>query len=480
MSFTDWHVGSSAAHAPQEFSFVMATTVDDLSYTPSAEEKSRDAEQFVATGRKSWKTLKGKGEAVWPPLLEAALLEALERYSPDTGNTKPDKTMGRFPMRNRFISDYIFETTGKRRTPKQVGSRLQQLRETCKKEQIRQLISHRLTPDHSSANSETDSSYAASPSPRPESRSQASAGLGEPASFIHVKIALQSELWPAPIPSIHLISNESVRPQIIQLSPESHRPSGMSYHNKPMSPNILSCLNNSVEFKSQYALDQNSTVLVYVNGQSAPIHVENVQVTCISSPAQQSGWLYRSELVSAFWETLCSSQDLSQFAIVQNIKRANPGLVSSANNADRSTTPKQGISVVYKFDSRVNALRRSSLANALTYHSAAPNVQVQPALSDIPQSGLGVVGPSTTWQIPDADDNLHNDCLQSLTGRSRQVDPSVQHLGSPDTSMTTYHGQYQRACVIPDPSVKESNWNRNAVHAPVPLQYQHQPGFYFS
>lgn len=60
---------------------------------------------------------------------------ALEKYSPDTGNTKPDKTMGRFPMRNRFISDYIFETTGKRRTPKQVGSRLQQLRDTCKKEQ---------------------------------------------------------------------------------------------------------------------------------------------------------------------------------------------------------------------------------------------------------------------------------------------------------------------------------------------------------
>ena len=47
----------------------MSTTVDDLSYTPSAEERSRDAAQFVATGRKSWKTLKGGGEAVWPPLL---------------------------------------------------------------------------------------------------------------------------------------------------------------------------------------------------------------------------------------------------------------------------------------------------------------------------------------------------------------------------------------------------------------------------
>jgi transcriptional enhancer factor len=48
--------------------------------------------------------------------------------------SKSDKSFGRFPMRNRFISDYVYETTGKRRTPKQVGSRLQQLRDTCKKD----------------------------------------------------------------------------------------------------------------------------------------------------------------------------------------------------------------------------------------------------------------------------------------------------------------------------------------------------------
>ncbi|KAF9036244.1 hypothetical protein BJ165DRAFT_1354951, partial [Panaeolus papilionaceus] len=47
---------------------------------------------------------------------------------------KTTKNLGRFPMRNRFISDYILEATGKRRTPKQVGSRLQQLRDTCRDE----------------------------------------------------------------------------------------------------------------------------------------------------------------------------------------------------------------------------------------------------------------------------------------------------------------------------------------------------------
>ena len=34
-------------------------------------------------------------------------------------------------MRNKFISDYIYQVTGKHRTPKQVGSCLQQLRDTC-------------------------------------------------------------------------------------------------------------------------------------------------------------------------------------------------------------------------------------------------------------------------------------------------------------------------------------------------------------
>ena len=38
-------------------------------YTPPQDKKTRDAEQVVATGRKIWKTLRRKGEAVWPPLL---------------------------------------------------------------------------------------------------------------------------------------------------------------------------------------------------------------------------------------------------------------------------------------------------------------------------------------------------------------------------------------------------------------------------
>ena len=57
------------------------------------------------------------------------MLIGLENYQPD--DSRETRLLGRFPMRNRFISDWIYEKTGKRRTAKQVGSRLQQLRDTC-------------------------------------------------------------------------------------------------------------------------------------------------------------------------------------------------------------------------------------------------------------------------------------------------------------------------------------------------------------
>ncbi|KIY46110.1 hypothetical protein FISHEDRAFT_23783, partial [Fistulina hepatica ATCC 64428] len=56
-------------------------------------------------------------------------LPGLERYRPD--DSRETRLLGRFPMRNKFISEYIYQKTGKRRTAKQVGSRLQQLRDTC-------------------------------------------------------------------------------------------------------------------------------------------------------------------------------------------------------------------------------------------------------------------------------------------------------------------------------------------------------------
>ncbi|KXN86541.1 Transcriptional enhancer factor TEF-5 [Leucoagaricus sp. SymC.cos] len=104
-------------------------TVDDLSSNRTAEESLAVIHQRAATGRRCHKTLKGGGEAVWPPNLEAALITGLQVYSDRHRVHKRHR--GRFIGRNHFLSDYVKSITGRRRTAKQVGSRLQQLKDTC-------------------------------------------------------------------------------------------------------------------------------------------------------------------------------------------------------------------------------------------------------------------------------------------------------------------------------------------------------------
>lgn len=58
-----------------------------------------------------------------------ALYSGLAEYRPSSA--RDPSLLRRFPRRNKWISNYIFQRTGKARTAKQVGSRLQQLRETC-------------------------------------------------------------------------------------------------------------------------------------------------------------------------------------------------------------------------------------------------------------------------------------------------------------------------------------------------------------
>lgn len=107
--------------APEEYETLKSTTIHS----------SR-------TGRQTYKT-SITNRTVWPDYLEDALLQALFSYRP--ASTKAPRTqLRRFPNRNRYISQYIFSATGVKRSAKQVGSRLQQLRETCTDPTIYDLI----------------------------------------------------------------------------------------------------------------------------------------------------------------------------------------------------------------------------------------------------------------------------------------------------------------------------------------------------
>ena len=58
------------------------SSADDLSYSVSPSSGINDTIQTIVTGRKCWKTMKGKGEVVWPPYLEAALVEGVSPSAP--------------------------------------------------------------------------------------------------------------------------------------------------------------------------------------------------------------------------------------------------------------------------------------------------------------------------------------------------------------------------------------------------------------
>ncbi|ESK93964.1 hypothetical protein Moror_12921 [Moniliophthora roreri MCA 2997] len=346
MSYIDYapspvSAGSSRKHG----GYVCMSTVDDLSYTPSAEEKDRDAAQIIATGRRSWKTLKGKGEAVWPPHLEAALIEALEKYKPD--ETRSTKTLGRFSMRNRFISDYIFETTGKRRTPKQVGSRLQQLRDTCKSDRILQLISRRpIEHDSESATVSSDGNSSSTPPPADAYYSSGNErSTGSRRNGIWVNIVLEQPSWPSPPPVVHIINNNKLMPLVVHLAPLSSS-SHVSLNYDSSSSHRLAFMEPTINFASPCALALHCSYYVFLDGAGLPIHTEVAPLKCQSSPMQSSGWMYSASLVPGLWSSLCESASPTRYTITQTLY---PARSAASSRPSSDNNGESCITIVYNF-----------------------------------------------------------------------------------------------------------------------------------
>ncbi|KAK0204970.1 hypothetical protein DFS33DRAFT_1273964 [Desarmillaria ectypa] len=323
-------------------SYVGLSTVEDLSYTPSADEQSRDVAQIAATGRRSWKTLKGKGEAVWPPNLEAALIEgagtyrpreALQKYKPSP-ELRSSKSPGRFPMRNRFISDYIFDSTGKRRTPKQVGSRLQQMRDTCKGEEILNLICRPFDNDVDLGTGSSNGSPVHTTSPLPDLRGQ------QPPSQrlnIWVDIVLDQP-YPRQQPLVNFVGNRRDSPLHIRLAPLA---SASSYH----ASLPLSGSDPTINFMSPYPVNQQCTFSAFVDTLSLPIHSEVAPMSCLGSPMDRTGWLYSASLSPKFWKVIFNDSNPMQYTIVQNIfAQGCPGQFNGPLQNDNAM-----ISILYQF-----------------------------------------------------------------------------------------------------------------------------------
>ncbi|RDB26350.1 hypothetical protein Hypma_006772 [Hypsizygus marmoreus] len=300
-------VASSLEPTDSPAVLLTTTTIDALSYQPSAKERALHKHQLRATGRRSWKTLKGKShETVWPPRLEAALLEALEKYQ----EQEWQPALNRFPLRNRFVSEHIYETTGKHRTPKQVGSRLQQLKDTCKEVRLLKLIAPHLAQD----SAET----ARMSSEHPETtRDTTDERTNYPSPTIHVDIIIDKGPLPSSAPTIYLEQPDNAPP--LQIRMTSYRPQHAVASLSSACPSNLSGMSPAILIHSPCPLLQQSMVSVYSDGNEMPLHSEVASLSCSSWPLGDSCWVYATSLVPGIWDHLSSYSDLTHLCIEQRI-----------------------------------------------------------------------------------------------------------------------------------------------------------------
>ncbi|KAJ7642015.1 hypothetical protein FB45DRAFT_1054362 [Roridomyces roridus] len=226
------------------------------------------------------------GEEVWPVHLEAAMLEGLANYVPD--ESRETRILGRFRGRNRFISDYIFAKTGERRTNKQVGSRLQQLRHCSTDPELRRLL---LPMGHSS--------LTALCLDRGSFGSQYSMDNEYTASK-RMTISISMHTLPFTVTSIG-DSYTSTH------AADAHR------KNQLIAPTVTLISSHPVSAQSYFS--------VWYGKESRCVHTEIVPLVVLEDkPANGTlGCLHSSMLVPAFWRQLVTSPDPTQFVITQDV-----------------------------------------------------------------------------------------------------------------------------------------------------------------
>jgi transcriptional enhancer factor len=309
---------------------------DSFKCPPLKNPATQDVFQSIVKGRKSWKSLKG-GEIVWPPELEAALIEGLENYQPD--DSRETRLLGRFPMRNRFISDWIFEKTGKRRTAKQVGSRLQQLRDTCGGKKLLKLLSPiRPLPRAITPPPKKDSQMThASPSSVYDYESSSESSTSSPPTPTEAHTTLQTLLYRGVERRVEEMPNTIVYIDVTTdpwLTPErSWTPSkealaeertwserGLMVARASQHPRHITEIEPTITFMSPTAISAQSHFTVHTADGVVFSEITPLETVGTSQPStMDESLLYKTLLVPGFWETIVHSADASKYVITQRV-----------------------------------------------------------------------------------------------------------------------------------------------------------------
>ncbi|KAF8193412.1 hypothetical protein BJ912DRAFT_1141875 [Pholiota molesta] len=288
------------------------------------------------TGRKSYKLSNRKGgekkEAVWPPQLEAALLEGLRKYRPISKSGRP---LRRFTKRNVSISRHIFATTGKTRTAKQVGSRLQQITESTKDEEIIRLITSRevvLDPqdsqDAQSSYSQTDSSksdgYDSTPTTlNTPSSSVTPSEAGSPQNSIPGdQVTLFAQLLSTDINSASYLGLDADIPKTgINLflsvdSAEGLRVDGNTLSNARRLPTFLLHTSSTTFLRFPSHLLDLACTLPYLH----------VTLASVKPESPGGAYIYVAPLLPSYWESLVHKPSIERYTVYLDILELDRGI----------------------------------------------------------------------------------------------------------------------------------------------------------
>ncbi|KAF9499623.1 hypothetical protein BDN71DRAFT_1502958 [Pleurotus eryngii] len=324
---------TASPSSAQEYVFKLGSIHDGTGFALA------DSAQMAATGRKTWKALKGKSEAVWPAFIEASLIEALERYRPE--ESAGTMLVGRFPRRNRFISDYIFKATGKRRTPKQVGSRLQQLRETSRDPHIVELLQKRDFTTDLEVQHLGDSSRQ-SPSISVPSRASTSLSNTEGASAtllsspagLRIDLTATTSTFDPPQGRVAInfllggpwmvVETSTEAFSLVLFSIISSPSDSLVQPLHPASSKLVSKENPQFIFESSSHLKLNERLysVFYVFLGENMVHTETTPVIALPQQVAQ-GLLYSTPLLPEYWTVICTAQSkASRYTILQEVRRS--------------------------------------------------------------------------------------------------------------------------------------------------------------
>ncbi|KAF7309405.1 TEA domain-containing protein [Mycena indigotica] len=383
-------------------------------------------------GRRSYKIPRGETEPVWTSELEDALLKALDAYSPARGH---HRAFQRNPKRNRFISDFIFNVTGTRRTAKQVGSRLQQMRDTCQNERIQRLIQGSVvTVDESVISFDSASSPSASSSDHDE-----------------LKLA---EVSP---------EKTYVTIQLQPLSERERRSSVTVCHGANADSIQVDCsadLASSiplVTFTLPFKISLSHCSYYKVNVGDSLVYADISEITFLSS-TRQGEYTYSTPLVPSYWTQLSCSSQLYECVVELDILQTRLRLEEHNIPSSPHSNDLPVRSFVFRF--------AASLPSSHTFSFTPPNLAAEPCLPpEFPGSRnrrpIPIIAPTRLG------DNAHNLPLSS----SR-----LQHRSEASHNSTTSRLPLGLSCPVEEQDISvlythDCDWSSHAAATAGPSDY---------